>query len=130
MARSWSIHEGKRSLEIMRFLRASVRIGVAAGALISLVATSGSADGIARAREGVRAGLYVPLEQVVGWVEERYHGRLLEVEFEIEDDEGDLPTYEVEWLTPAGHVIEFEFDARSGALLEMEGRGIEKARRR
>ena len=46
------------------------------------------------------------------------------------DDEGEPPTYEVEWLTPAGHVIEFEFDARNGALLEVEGRGIEEARRK
>ena len=103
----------------------------AAFGLIGLAASAGDSDDVARAREGVRAGRFVPLERVVGWVAERYHGRLLEVEFEMEDDdEGDVPTYEVEWLTPAGHVIEFEFDARDGALLEIEGRGIEEARRR
>lgn len=96
------------------------------------MATFASADGIERAREGVREGRYVPLEQIVGWVGQRYHGRLLEVEFEDDedDDEGEPPTYEVEWLTPAGHVIEFEFDARNGALLEVEGRGLEEARRK
>jgi uncharacterized membrane protein YkoI len=79
----------------------------------------------------VRAGRFVPLEQIVAWVEDRYHGRLLEVEFEMEDDdESEAPSYEVEWLTPAGHVIEFEFDARDGKLLEIEGRGVEEARRK
>lgn len=76
----------------------------------------------------MRAGRYVPLERVVDWVGQRYYGRLLEVEFE-DDDEDEPPTYEVEWLTPAGHVVEFEFDARDGSLLETEGRGLEEARR-
>jgi uncharacterized membrane protein YkoI len=112
----------------VQLVRPSLYAGLAACAAVCLVATSGSADGIERAREGVREGRYVPLEQIVDWVGQHYHGRLLEVEFE-DDDEGEPPTYEVEWLTPAGHVIEFEFDARNGALLEVEGRGIEEARR-
>lgn len=99
-------------------------------ALLGFSAAAGSDDGITRAREGVRDGLFVPLEQIVGWVDAHYRGRLLEVEFEDEDDEGDPPTYEVEWLTPAGHVIELEFDARNGDLLEIEGRGSEEARRK
>lgn len=101
--------------------------------LLGVAVAARGDDDIARAREGVRAGLFVPLEQVIGWVEAHYHGRLLEVEFEIEeadDDEGEPPTYEVEWLTPAGHVIELEFDARDGKLLEIEGRGSEEARRK
>lgn len=73
----------------------------------------------------------VRMEQVVAWVEDRYEGRLLEVELEMESyGDEDIPTYEVEWLTPAGNVIEFEFDARNGALLEIEGRGAEEARRK
>ena len=112
----------------MHFIRPRRYAGLAAFTLVCLVATFASADGMERAREGVREGRYVPLEQIVDWVGQHYHGRLLEVEFE-DDDEGEPPTYEVEWLTPAGHVIEFEFDARNGALLEVEGRGIEEARR-
>jgi uncharacterized membrane protein YkoI len=83
------------------------------------------ADDAARARAGVREGRYVPLSSILDWLEARYHGRVIEVELEEEDDEP--PTYEVEWLTPQGRVVEFEFDARTGELLEREGRGLEEA---
>jgi len=102
-----------------------------ASILIGFAAAAGEDHDIARAREGVRQGIYVPLEQVLDWVEAHYRGRLLEVEFEEEDEddgESDPPTYEIEWLTPAGHVIELEFDARDGQLIEIEGRGGEEAR--
>lgn len=79
----------------------------------------------ARARAGVREGRYVPLSAILDWLETRYHGRAIEIELEEEEDEP--PTYEVEWLTPQGRVVEFEFDARTGGLLEREGRGLEEA---
>jgi uncharacterized membrane protein YkoI len=85
------------------------------------------ADDAARARAGVREGRYVPLSAILDWIEARYHGRAIEVELEEEEDEP--PTYEVEWLTPQGRVVELEFDARTGALLEREGRGLEEAAR-
>lgn len=83
------------------------------------------ADDADRARAAVREGRYVPLSSILDWLDARYHGRVIEVELEEEDDEP--PTYEVEWLTPQGRVVEFEFDARSGELLEREGRGLEDA---
>ena len=76
----------------------------------------------------MREGRFVPADSLLDWLEARYLGRAIEVELELEDD--DPPTYEIEWLTPQNHVIEFEFDARSGTLLETEGRGLEEARRR
>jgi len=82
------------------------------------------ADDAARARQAVREGRYVPLATVLDWIEARYHGRVIEVELEEEDGR---PTYEIEWLTPQGRVVEFEFDARTGELLEREGRGLEDA---
>ena len=84
-------------------------------------------DDAARARAGVQERRLVPLASILDWIEARYLGHAIEVELEEED--GDPPTYEVEWLTPDGQVVEFEFDARSGALLEAEGRGLEGARR-
>lgn len=84
-------------------------------------------DDAARARAGVRAGRYVPLASILDWLEARYHGEAIEVE--LEEDDGERATYEVEWLTPQGRVIEFEFDARTGELLEREGRGLEEAAR-
>jgi len=88
-------------------------------------------EGAARARAGVRDGRYVPLASILDWLEARYHGRAIEVEFEAEaeDEDGDPPSYEVEWLTPQGRVVELEFDARNGELLEREGRGLEDAAR-
>ena len=81
-----------------------------------------------RAREGVEAGRFVSLTSILEWLERHYYGHALEVELEpAEDDEP--ATYEIEWLTPQNHVIEFEFDAHTGRLLETEGRGLAEARR-
>lgn len=80
-----------------------------------------------RARRAAQEQRIVPLASILDWIEARYRGHAIEVE--LDDDEGEPPTYEVEWMTPAGHVVEFEFDATNGALLETEGRGIEDARR-
>ena len=86
------------------------------------------ADDAERARAGVREGRFVPVARLLDWIDARYLGRAIEVELEEEDD-GEPPTYEIEWLTPQDHVVEFEFDARSGELIEVEGRGLEEARR-
>ena len=85
-----------------------------------------AADDAARARAGVHEGRYVPLATILDWIEARWHGRAIEIEL---DDEDGVPVYEVEWLTPRGRVVEFEFDARTGELLEREGRGLEEAAR-
>jgi uncharacterized membrane protein YkoI len=84
-------------------------------------------DDAARARAGVAERRFVPLASILDWLDAHYRGEAIEIELEEEDDEP--PTYEVEWLTPDGHVVEFEFDARDGRLLEWEGRGLEDARR-
>lgn len=84
-----------------------------------------AADDAARARAGVQEGRYVPLATILDWIEARWHGRAIEIE--LEEDDGERPVYEVEWLTPQGKVVEFEFDARTGELLEREGRGLEEA---
>jgi uncharacterized membrane protein YkoI len=115
---------------LLRRLSLLLSLAAAAGP-ICIGAAAGEADDGARVREGVRSGRLVSPEQVVGWVADRYHGRLLEVAFDAgeEEEEEEAPTYEVEWLTPAGHVIEFDFDARDGSLLKTDGRGIEEAKR-
>lgn len=107
-----------RGFPIVAALVAALLAGAAPGE------PAGDAD---RARAGVREGRYVPLASILDWLDARYHGHAIEVE--LEEEEGEPPTYEVEWLTPQGRVVEFEFDARSGALLEREGRGLEEAER-
>ena len=79
-------------------------------------------------REEVQAGHFVSLTSILEWLERRYFGHVIEVELETAED-GEPPSYEIEWLTPQNHVIEFEFDARTGELLEVEGRGLDEARR-
>jgi uncharacterized membrane protein YkoI len=84
-------------------------------------------DDAARARDAVREGRFVSLSSILTWIESRYEGRAVEVELE---EEGGIPLYEVEWLTPQGRMVELEFDARTGKLVEVEGRGLEEAKRR
>ena len=84
-------------------------------------------DDAERARAAVRAKEFVSLASILAWMEARYRGKAIEIE--LEDESGETPIYEVEWMTPDGHVVELEFDARDGRLLEWEGRGLEEARR-
>lgn len=95
-------------------------------ALVLPAVRAGAEEDSDRARASRAAGHTVALETLVEWIEARYHGRLLEVELEEED--GTL-VYELEWLTPESSVLEFEFDAHSGRLLEAEGRGLDAARK-
>ena len=94
----------------------------------AIAAAAEREDDAERAREGVREGRYVSLASIFEQIERQYFGNAIEVELDSEDG-GDVPTYEVEWLTPQGHVVEFEFDARTGKLLEVEGKGLDEARR-
>lgn len=108
--------------------RPALAIGLLLAALVAGPALRAhAADDAARARVGVAERRFVPLASILDWLDARYRGEAIEIELEEDDDEP--PTYEVEWLTPAGHVVEFEFDARDGRLLEWEGRGLEDARR-
>ncbi len=68
----------------------------------------------------------VSLISIVQWVESRFFGQVIEVELKFA---GGKLQYEVELLTPKGNVIEFEFDARTGMFVSVEGRGVEEARR-
>ncbi|MCL7941720.1 peptidase [Halomonas sp. ATCH28] len=76
--------------------------------------------------EAVRSGRIVPLPDILDWLEARYVGQVLEVEFERDDGR---MSYEVEMLGPQGQVVEFEFDAASGELIGMEGVNINGMRR-
>jgi uncharacterized membrane protein YkoI len=66
-----------------------------------------------RARDANRRGEFVALEKILADAQARQPGRLLDVE--LDDDE-----YEIEILRADGVVVEIEYDARSGRLLEIE----------
>ena len=58
-----------------------------------------------------KAGIVVPLAQLIDQTSARYPGHLLEVEFE---EDGQRYLYELEWLQDTGRVRELWFDARTG----------------
>lgn len=68
-----------------------------------------------RARQAREHGRYVPLQQILDDAERRESGRVIEIELDEDDDE-----YEIELLRADGTVVELEYDARTGALLERE----------
>ncbi|MDX5432134.1 MAG: PepSY domain-containing protein [Halomonas sp.] len=97
-------------------------------ALFALASPQGLADDHWRdLHEAVRRGQLVALPQVLDWLEARYEGQILEVELERDDGR---PVYEIEMLGPQGQIVEFEFDARSGELIGMEGVNIDGMRRK
>jgi len=79
-----------------------------------------------RLRAAVASGQIVPLKTLLDRIEANYLGQVLEVEL---DDDDDQFIYEIDFLTPAGAKVEFEFDATNGRLLKSKGRGLEEAAR-
>ncbi|MEQ8270153.1 PepSY domain-containing protein [Algiphilus sp.] len=104
-------------------------ITIAAAAVLSLLwVEAPEADEIQQSdiRDRVQSGELVPLRRILDTIEAQYIGDILEVE--LEHDDGFL-IYEVELLGPQGQLVEFEFDARDGSLLEIEGRDLKAIRR-
>lgn len=66
------------------------------------------------AREGVRGGRLVPLEQVIRNIARQTPGRLLDAGLE---GGGDRPVYRVRWQTNDGRRIDYIVDARSGSII-------------
>jgi uncharacterized membrane protein YkoI len=66
------------------------------------------------ARELTKNGAIVPLDQVIARTIANYGGSLLEAELE---PKGTRLVYELQILMSDGVVWEFEYDARSGELL-------------
>jgi uncharacterized membrane protein YkoI len=106
-------------------------IGLLVGALASSEVAA-STRSVARAsdhdwaRDAVRAGEIRSLAEILKRMEREFVGQVLEIE--LERDDGRI-VYAVELLTPAGHVVELTYDARTGVLLETEGQGLDRARR-
>lgn len=68
-----------------------------------------------RARDASARGHFVPLETLLADAERREPGgRVLDVELEADDE------YEIEILRRDGTVVELEYDARTGRLIEVE----------
>lgn len=70
-----------------------------------------------RAREALRRSEVLPLADILVVVEERFGGRVIEVEFEREHGRY---LYELELVTPSGRLLELDVDAATGAVLKEE----------
>lgn len=66
-------------------------------------------------RAAVRDGRVVALEQILADALRRVPGRVIDVEFDAEDDE-----YEIEILDAKGVVWELEYRASNGGFIELE----------
>lgn len=100
----------------------------AALALAALLTTLPLAQAERVDHESARAararGDAMPLAKVLALVERELLGEVIEVE--LDHDDGAL-VYEFELLLPDGRVVELEIDARSGAMLKLEGARLETA---
>jgi uncharacterized membrane protein YkoI len=67
-----------------------------------------------RARAAHARGDFVPLETILADAERRQPGRVVDVELEDDDE------YEIEILRADGVMVELEYDARTGKLVELE----------
>ncbi len=90
---------------------------VVAVCLALLVSGAGADDDYREARRLVHKDEIQPLETILQTVRRHHSGRVLEVEFEHEDDRY---IYEIEMLDEKGVVWELKVDAVSGQLIQSE----------
>lgn len=80
---------------------------------------SAEADDHSRAREALRAGRILPLEQIVAKARADFGGEVLDVE--LEDERAGL-RYELKLMATDGRILKVEYDAATGALVHVRGR--------
>lgn len=100
---------------------------VAVGALpFAQVACADDDDEWRRLHHEVKAGRIKPLSEILDSLARDWRGDVIDVD--IEKDDGEI-LYEIELLGPEGQVVEFEINARTGEVLEIEGRNIQGMKR-
>jgi uncharacterized membrane protein YkoI len=106
--------------------------------LLALIVALGGAVGDARAggmdheraRAAMESGEIMALREILLAVEEELEGRVIEVK--LTDLEAGLYgwVYDVTLLTPQNNVLRVRVDAGTAVILQVEGQGIEEARKR
>lgn len=98
--------------------------------LITLLVALGGAGSSLKADDdehdiegAIEAGEVMPLDRLVARIGQDVDGRVLKVELDRETDDGRPEwIYEAKVLTPEGHVLKLEYDAKTLELLEVKGR--------
>jgi len=111
--------------------RRILAIGAATAALLALASTrtavlaSGAdeQDDHDEARRALLAGEVRPLRQVLDEVARDFPGEPVKIEFERDDG---VYVYEIKLLQPSGTIVKLKIDARTGAVLKLKGRNIER----
>ena len=87
--------------------------------LLALIATPALADDDDHdlARGALAAGEILPLSAIIDVATSLRPGRVIEIDLERDDGRW---IYELELLTPQGQIYEFEIDAASGAVLDLD----------
>jgi uncharacterized membrane protein YkoI len=86
-------------------------------AVLCAVPARAGLDDYERAREALERGEVLPLGSILALVEGEIDARVIEVEFEQEDDQY---VYEFELITPDGRLLEARADAVTGRILSVE----------
>ena len=73
--------------------------------------------------DAVQAGLVKPFSELYAMVEKDFHGRIIKVELDEDDNEW---TYELK-LVHESNIIKVEYDAATLAITEIKGRDIRAA---
>ncbi len=89
------------------------------------------ADGVdhERARAAMEAGQIMPLHQILLEVEGQFDGRVIEVRLTDLDAGLHGWVYAITLLTPQYNVLVLKVDAGTAVLLQVQGKGIEEARK-
>ena len=93
------------------------------GWLAAMVLLLGSAVCMAHADDVYvpKAGEVAPLEELFARLRKNFQGRILKVELEREGADSAW-YYEVKLLTPEGHVLKIEYNARTLELRQVKGK--------
>ena len=83
-----------------------------------------------RARRAYEAGQVVGLGKILAHVRQAYQGRVLEIELDerLGTNHRSLWIYGVKILTPQGHVVKLELNARTMRILRVRGRRANSAK--
>jgi uncharacterized membrane protein YkoI len=102
-------------------------------ALALVLAAAGGVSAAAmdheRARAAMEAGEIIPLHDILLNVDQQYSGRVLDAKLTELENGLHGWIYAITFLTPQDNVLVLRVDAGTGVILQVEGHGIEEARK-